>query len=190
VPGPRPRARRVRGLIEKLRRALRYRLVIPVFRSRHPPEYTARGVANGVFWGLTPSVGVQTIEIVGTWLVGRSLFRKDSSLLQALIWVWVNNPITMIPMYYAFYLTGLWLMGKSGSVEGYDSFVALWDANIVDSWAERVSGIARSIGAPMMIGSLPYAAVGSALSYHWAARVVRRRQERVRRRLAIDSVAT
>lgn len=184
VPATQPRVKRVRGLLEKLLRALRYRLVIPVFRSRHPPEYTARGVANGVFWGLTPSVGVQTIEILATWLAGRRLFGKDSSLLQALIWVWVNNPITMVPMYYAFYLTGLWLMGKSGSVEGYDSFVALWDANILESWADRVSAIARSIGAPMMIGSLPYAAVGSALSYRWAVRVVRKRQEKIGRRTA------
>jgi uncharacterized protein (DUF2062 family) len=190
VPAIHPRARRVRGQIEKLRRVLRYRLVIPVFRSRHTPEYTARGVANGVFWGLTPSVGVQTIEILGTWLIGRSLFGKDSSLLQALIWVWVNNPVTMIPMYYVFYLTGLWLLGKSGSVEGYDSFVALWDANSTTSWVDRVTALARSIGAPMALGSLPYAAVGSALSYRWAVRVVRRRQEKVRRRLAIDSATT
>ena len=138
-----------------------------------------------MFWGLTPSVGIQTIEILATWLVGR-LVGKDSSLLQALIWVWVNNPITMIPMYYAFYLTGLWLMGKSDSVEGYDSFVALWDANSVSTWRDRVITIARAIGAPMVIGSLPYAAAGSALSYRWAVRVVRRRQEKLRRRVAVE----
>ena len=57
--------------MQSLLRGLRYRLVIPVFRSPHSPEYTARGVANGVFWGLTPTVGLQTIEIVATWLIAQ-----------------------------------------------------------------------------------------------------------------------
>ena len=99
--------RRRRTQWRALLRGLRYRLVIPVFRSTHSAEYTARGVANGVFWGLTPTVGLQTLEITAVWFVGKTLFERNSSLLQAYIWVWVNNPLTMVPMYYAFYVTGL-----------------------------------------------------------------------------------
>jgi uncharacterized protein len=163
-------------------------LVIPIFRSRHTAEYTARGVANGVFWGLTPSVGVQTIAIVATWFVLRKALRHDSSLLQAFIWVWVNNPITMIPLYYAFYVTGLWLTGDAEGAAGYGAFGVLWSANEDAGWLTRVTSILTAIGVPLVIGSLPYALAGTALSYRWAVRLVRRRRRRVeaRTRLASD----
>jgi uncharacterized protein (DUF2062 family) len=175
-----PRTIRQRhGQWRSLWRALRYRFIVPVFRSPHPPEYTARGVANGVFWGLTPSVGLQTVAIVATWLVAHKLCRRPSSLLQAFIWVWVNNPVTMVPMYYLFYVTGLWLLGEAGPANGYDTFVALWDANTAGGWFDGLVAIARSIGVPIVIGSAPYATTGGALSYRWALRVVRRRKARV-----------
>lgn len=165
--------------MQSLLRGLRYRLVVPVFRSPHTPEHTARGVANGVFWGLTPSVGLQTLAILATWLVARKVFGKESSLLQAFIWVWVNNPLTMAPMYYVFYVTGLWLLGDAGHAGGYDTFVALWESNTAGGWWDGMLAIARSIGVPTAIGSIPYAVIGSALSYHWALRVVRRRKARL-----------
>ena len=161
-----------------MRRYCRYHLVVPVFRSPHPPEYTARGVANGVFWGLTPSVGLQTIEIALTWFIGRRVFKRDSSLLQALIWVWVNNPITMIPLYYAFYVTGLWLMGNAGLATGYEAFVAIFNSDGGTSWIDRTMTAARAVGVPTVIGCIPYAAAGSGFSYRWAARVVRSRRAR------------
>lgn len=166
-------------------RWLRYRLVIPVFRSRHSHEHTARGVAIGVFWGLTPSVGLQTIEILATWFLARKLLRRDSSLIQAMIWVWVNNPVTMIPLYYAFYVTGLWLVGDAGLAKGYQPFVDLWDANASAGWLTRISAIAAAIGVPLVIGSLPYALVGAGLSYRWTISVLRRRELRRRDRATL-----
>jgi uncharacterized protein len=173
-----------------LRRAVRYRFIIPVFRSSHPAEHTARGVANGVFWGLTPSVGLQTLAIVTTWFVARRVFGKESSLLQAFVWVWVNNPLTMVPMYYAFYLTGLWLLGDARGASSYAAFVALWDATAETGWRDRVVTLTRAVGVPTVIGSVPYAVAGSALSYRWAIEIVRRRQKRLRGGSPVaDSVA-
>lgn len=153
---------------------------MPVFRSPHGPEHTARGVANGVFWGLTPTIGLQTIAIVATWLVGRALFRRDSSLLQAFVWVWINNPLTMVPMYYAFYVTGVWLTGEGGPT-GYTAFRDLLQAGDAP-WLTRATNLMAAIGVPLLIGCLPYAALGAALSYRWARRVVTRRQQRRQRR--------
>lgn len=160
-------------------RYLRYKLLVPVFRSRNPPEVTARGVANGVFWGLTPSLGLQTAAIAATWIVGQRVFRRDSSLLQALIWAWVMNPITVVPLYYTFYVTGLWLMGTSGAIGGYGSFVRMWEQTELLSWGQRAITLARMIGVPTVIGCLPYASVGSAISYAWTVRVVNRRREKI-----------
>ena len=171
-----------------MRRWLRYRLIIPVFRSPHSPEYTARGVANGVFWAVTPLIGLQTAAILATWFVGRKALGKDSSLLQAFIWAWVNNPVTMIPMYYAFYRTGLWITGDAGAAAGYDGFVGLWNATANADWMTRVVALARSVGLPTLVGCTPYAIASGALSYWWAVSILRRRRQRlIRRRLAIAS---
>lgn len=168
-------------VLDRVRRFVRYKLIIPVFRSPHSPEYTARGVANGVFWALTPTVGLQTLEIVATWLVARKVIGKDSSLLQALIWVWVNNPMTMVPMYYTFYLTGLWLTGEAGLARGYDTFGELWRFDN-EGWLARAGSLARSVGVPTLIGCVPYAVLGGLVSYRWSLAVVKRRRQRLRRR--------
>lgn len=157
---------------------MRYRLVVPLLRSPHSVEYTARGVANGCFWGLTPSVGFQYLAICGTWFVARSVFRKDSSLVQALAWAWLNNPLTMIPMYFVFYVTGLWLLGQAGRTPGYDAFVGLWNAGSSLGWGARLQTLAASVGLPMIAGSLPYATIGSALAYRWTTALLRGRRRR------------
>ena len=40
----------------RLQSVIRRRLIIPLFRSPHPPEYTARGVLIGLFVALTPTI--------------------------------------------------------------------------------------------------------------------------------------
>jgi uncharacterized protein (DUF2062 family) len=152
-------------------------VIVPLFRSPHSPEHTARGVANGVFWGLTPTIGLQTLGITTTWLVSRKLLRKDSSLLQAFIWVWVNNPLTVVPMYYVFYVTGLWLTGERDQATGYATFGALLDAG-GEPWLGKVMTLMAAIGVPLLIGSAPYAILGALGSYAWAMAVVQRRRAR------------
>lgn len=164
---------------------VRYRLVVPVIRSPHPPEFTARGVAIGVGWAVTPLVGLQTLLMIATWQVLKRVFRKDSSMVQALIWSWVNNPATMIPMYYVFYVTGLWLLGKSGSLGGYDTFSRIWDqaAHEPTVLAQGLF-VAREFGAALLVGCIPYTLIATALSYKWSLTIVRRRQRRLRLRRA------
>jgi uncharacterized protein len=171
--------RRSLGTLAAISRVLRFRLLIPVLRSPHSPEYTARGVAIGVFWGLTPTLGLQTIEILFTWLISKRLFGRDASLLQAMIWVWVNNPLTMVPLFYLFYLTGLIFLGELLSAPGYGGFVALWDSRTASAGViERTVAVARALGVPTLIGSLPWAALGAWVSYRWALGVVRQRRRR------------
>lgn len=173
--------RRTHTWFARLRRFLKYRLLIPLFRSPHPPEFTARGVAIGVFWGATPFIGAQTMLMIGTWYVLKHVFRKDASMVQALAWAWINNPITMIPMYYGFYVTGLWLTGTPETLRGYDAFVALWEAGANQPMLARVDLLARQLGVALSVGSLPYAMVGSWMAYRWALGIVRARRHRIRR---------
>jgi uncharacterized protein (DUF2062 family) len=161
-------------------------VIVPLFRSPHSPEHTARGVANGVFWGLTPTIGLQTLGITFTWLVLRKLLQKDSSLLQAFIWVWVNNPLTVVPMYYAYYVTGLWLTGNAGQAAGYETFATLLEPGD-GPWLTKVTALMTAIGVPLLVGSAPYAILGAFVSYIWAmALVLRRRARRMRRAMALS----
>jgi uncharacterized protein len=177
APRHRPHSR-----IARLQRAVRYKFLIPLYRSPHPPEYTARGVAIGVFWGVTPFMGLQTLLMISTWQVLRRVFHKDASLVQALIWAWVNNPVTMIPMYYLFYLTGLWMTHTPGSVGGYGAFAALWDQSQLEAtFLARVLLIAKQVGIALTVGSLPWAFFGSWIAYRWALTISRARKRRVGR---------
>ena len=130
-----------------------------------------------MFWGLTPTIGLQTLEITATWLIARKLLRKDSSLLQAYIWVWVNNPLTVVPMYYVFYVTGLFLTGQGDQATGYRAFGDLLSAGDAP-WLTRVTTLMTAVGVPLLLGCLPYAILGAVASYAWAMALVARRRER------------
>ncbi|MGQ0736701.1 MAG: DUF2062 domain-containing protein [Acidobacteriota bacterium] len=166
------------GVWQSLGRFVRYRLIIPVFRSPHAPEHSARGVANGVFWALTPLIGFQVAATLVTWFVARTLFRKDSSLLLAGLWNLVNNPVTFLPLYYLFYVTGAWLTGTGGVEGGYASFAAVWDDSGADTQWERLVTAIRRMGAALLVGCLPYAVAGSVLGYLWTWALVNQRQRR------------
>jgi uncharacterized protein (DUF2062 family) len=169
------------GGLGALRRTLRYRRVIPVMRSAHTPEYTARGVAIGVLWGLTPLLGLQTLLMIVSCQISKRVFHKDASLLQAFIWSFVNNPATILPMYYAFYVTGLWMSGSPRSV-GYDGFVDLWQRAAAEpAFVARVSMLVEHLGTALLIGCVPYALVASAVAYRWALAIAHARQHRLRR---------
>jgi len=69
------------------------------------PHRIALGVAIGMFWAWTPTVGVQMALTVATAFV----FRANK--LVGLPWVWISNPATMLPMYYGNYRLGRLLLG-------------------------------------------------------------------------------
>ena len=67
------------------------------------PRVVSRGVAIGLFFGLTPTVGFQTMLVLPCCL----LFRGNFPL--AFLATWVTNPLTIPPAYYAFNRVGNWL---------------------------------------------------------------------------------
>jgi uncharacterized protein len=170
-------------------RAIRYRLIIPLFRSPHPPEYTARGIAVGVFWGFTPLVGAQSLIIAGLWLAARRL-RWEFSLLQGLAWSWVSNVFTMLPLYYLFYLTGMLLLGDAQEAAGYHAFLTLWqrasEGEPEPHFLRQVVLSFRVLGVPALLGCLPWAIGGGWIAYAWSLRIATRRQ---RKRLAREQEA-
>ncbi len=167
-------------------RILRYRLVIPLLRSPHPPEYKASGVAVGTAWAMTPLVGIQMYLVLMTWLIAKKVFKWSFSLPLALAYTWITNVFTMIPIYYGFYVTGQWVMNRhiTGYADLKDTMKAVFFADYTFWEKIMASGklLMQDWGVGMAVGCVPWAIVFGSLSYYLVlkyehARLARRAQK-------------
>ena len=177
-----PISRRKFSFWERLSRLVHLRLVIPLKRSRHSPEHSARGVAVGLFWAFTPLVGIQMYLVFLTWLVARRYPRFEFGLIIGLAWTWVTNVFTIWPVYYAFYFTGQILLGREKGAAGYEGFVTKWESvlaatnGFIDTFSASVKLIAHDQGLAMTVGCVPYAVATAWLGYYCTLQFIRRRR--------------
>lgn len=68
-------------------------------------ESIARGIAVGLFVGLTPTVGIQTLFILIGCIAVRGYFPAAFAVS------WVSNPFTIVPMYWLFNAIGDFIFG-------------------------------------------------------------------------------
>ena len=76
---------------DRIARLIKLRLVVPLMRSQHPPEYTAWGTAIGLAWAFTPTPGIQMGLVFVTWLQSRFARVNAAVLFIALLffgWLW------------------------------------------------------------------------------------------------------
>jgi uncharacterized protein len=85
----------------------RRQLAGPLTSSVHPPWFDARGVGIGLFVGVGVPFGTQLIFLA----LLRLFFRFNSVV--AFAFTWVNNPITLLPMYFGCYCLGTIILGRS-----------------------------------------------------------------------------
>ena len=118
------------------------------------PDDIAKGMALGIFIGMTPTFGFQmAIAIFCAWLL-----RENK--LAAAVGVWITNPLTAPFIYALEYETGRVLLSMERlHLPGTLSFAAL-----------------RSLGwqvvVPLCFGSLLYALVSGALAYSLTLRMI------------------
>lgn len=173
-----------RGFLERMGRLSRLKLLIPLRRSPHAPEYSARGVAVGMFWALTPLVGIQMYLCLMTWLIAKPSRNLRFSLVIACAWTWVTNVFTMLPIYYMFYATGQVMRGEWDNITGYETFLHSWHAAFANGtgvWQatlDLLELLALEVGLSMGIGCLPYAIFGAWLSYKLSLKYIRRRRRK------------
>lgn len=181
-------AQRKYGLLERLKRIVRYRLHIPMLRNKQPPTHVARGVMVGMIWAMTPFFGFQMALVFATWLTTRWLFGWNFSLVNGLAWTWTTNIFTLIPVFYLFYVTGQMLMGSISEPIGYDSFksvVLTAEHDAVENPSHLGSQMSRlwtAFGVPMFAGSAVWATISGFLAY-WLSLgfVTRYREHRAKR---------
>jgi uncharacterized protein (DUF2062 family) len=171
-----------------LERVLRFRLVVPIKRSRHSPEHTARGVMIGLIVACLPVPAGQMAIAFAVWVIARRLLKWDFSAIQGVAWTWVTNVFTSPPCYYGFFVTGQMMLGRWHDIGGYESFVQAFttamsgEAGLLDKLQAVGKVVVLEWGLAMWVGAVPWAALLGWLGYRLALRfVVAYRHARARR---------
>lgn len=168
-------------------RLIRYRLVLPVLRAKHPPDYTARSVFFGLLVAMTPTVGVQMLIVLAIWFVVRFVRPAwDFNVVIAMLWTWLTNVFTLGPIYFGFLITGRFMLGGGGDVSGYDEFVdrleqaLASDAGFIEMFWVYTVDLFEIWGLPMFLGSVPWAILSAVLGYWWSLRLITKRRARLK----------
>ena len=155
-------------------------------REKDPPERVARGLALGIFVGFLPIMGIQmaVVSIIALPLRG--------NLKAAIAGVWISNPITFIPLYYANYRFGLLFWPEEGASK--ETFVEALTAAADFSWSAiwdsltALFDMGTEILIPLWMGSAILGLVFGVPTYFVTKRAVikyreRREAARIRRQL-------
>ena len=144
---------------------------------------------------MTPTIGIQMPIILLLWYLVRR-FRQawEFNLLVALAWTWVSNVVTLPPLYYLYLVTGRVLSGDWDKIADYQTFSQRLGEllSVGAGWLETLWIYTYSLfvyfGAPMFLGSIPWAIVSAWLGYRWTYRVLLRRRERRASRRTVAAV--
>ncbi len=178
-----------RRYLQRIWRLIKLRLLVPLMRSQHPPEYAAWGTAIGLAWAFTPTPGIQMGLVFATWVVAR-YFHFHFSLVLGAAWTWASNIFTGPPVLYISYVTGQIMLGRWDNITGYQTFIHLWDnAFSTDQPLTQQIMIAlkmmiRDWGLAIWIGCIPWCALLGVLGYYWSLRFIIGHRHRKARRLA------
>ena len=178
-----------RGFFKTIASVVRMKLIIPMIRSKHPPEITARGALIGMGWAMTPLVGIQMYLVFLTWLFSRKFFKWDFNLPVGLAWTWVTNVFTIPPFYYMFYVTGKLMTAEFEERTTYAKFYGLIktvldEDGLIEALKAMGTILIKDWGVSMMIGSVPWIIIGGWGAYKWTLWYINRRRQTLTRRLA------
>lgn len=138
------------------------------------PHSIALGTAIGMFFGMTPTVGIQMILVLSFAFVVRPFFKFNK--MAGVLTVYVTNPLTVVPIYWACYKIGTYFV--AGHVT-YEKFAGILEYKGYEEWSRTVRSLVFDVGAPLLVGSLLVATVSALLTYPamiWLIRQVRNRQ--------------
>jgi uncharacterized protein len=186
--------RRKRTLYERLRRLVYYQMIVPLMRTRHSREYTARGVALGFAIGITPTAGLQLISCALIWIVAKKIFKWDFNVILAMAWTWNSNTFTIPPIYFICYVTGQLLLGHWNDLVGYQVFAQKFDDIFAidldwSSLGEVLSFLVTDVFLVMMLGWIPWFILTYWATYRWTMRFMARYHHARRARQAARKAA-
>ena len=155
---------------KKIDKYIREKFINPVLHSRAPVSEVSLGVAVGIFMGFTPTVGVQMYLVAIVWTIYRYVFGRHFKLPVGVAMVWISYPLTMVPMYYLFLVTGYLVFDIQHGLS-YQHFAESLGrisqtGDTMDQIAEGTRFLLVDLGWPMVIGGFVYAVPFSIISYY------------------------
>ncbi|MEK6775507.1 MAG: DUF2062 domain-containing protein [bacterium] len=127
-----------------LQRSARY-LYLRLIRMRSNPKEIARGLAIGVFVGITPFIGFHMLLAVAL-----AMLLKGNKFM-ALIGTWVANPLTFSFIFFLDYKVGRWILGdgpkilKLSSTHPLDVLHMSWKILLPMSLGSLLIGLAAAV---------------------------------------------
>ena len=149
-------------------------IVHKVLRLDDTPHRIALGVAIGFFVTWTPTIGIQMILVVAL----ATLLKANKRV--GVPFVWISNPLTMVPLYGANYFVGSLLLGGRYTRPVFEAAVTsarAAQANLPDpqGWLDHVSHWGQvmwqwvqalwPIFPPLWLGSIITALLMASLTY-------------------------
>ena len=135
------------------------------------------GVLVGLFWAFTPIPTQMIPAALCAWVI-------RANLPISLALVWISNPLTIPPLFLAFYMTGSWML---------DIPIMPPEGAVTLEWFKARMG---DVWKPFLLGSITFSVVSAGLGYllvrawwistvraNWAAR---RKERAARRRASTD----
>ena len=151
-------------------------LLRKVLALNDSPHAIALGVAIGIFVGLTPTVGIQTILILGLVFATRKFMYFNATAAMAS--TYVSNPVTMVPMYYGWYRIGAWFYPSSLTAAEFEQLLQFEGFS---GWLAAMQNLGSQVALPMCLGALITASIGVAIAYpttYFLVKSFRNRQEK------------
>lgn len=140
------------------------------------PHSIAMGVAIGVFISFTPTVGLHMALVV---MLSFFIRLNRTAGLTA---VWLNNPLTAIPVFFFNYLIGTWLLLRP-AIHWHEFRETASQALAFEHWYQMLWSVVLGLGkltlevaGPLWLGSLLVATVFSVPAYFVVRRLVSARQ--------------
>ncbi|MEZ6124395.1 MAG: DUF2062 domain-containing protein [Planctomycetaceae bacterium] len=120
----------------------------------------ALGVSVGIFIGLTPTVGVQTVLVLALVFLTRKFLYFNATAAMAA--TYISNPFTMWPLYYFWYRLGTWFYPTDFTFD--QCWAALQFHGLADWWNSMWT-LGVQVGGPMFLGALLTAPFGVLIAY-------------------------
>ncbi|EQA63529.1 DUF2062 domain-containing protein [Leptospira alexanderi] len=161
-------------MIKAVYRFIHQQVIVPFQKSHAPVQEVCLGTSIGLFWSLTPLVGIQMYLGLITWmllgLIGIRFYMPISIAM-----IWITNPITFPFFYYIFYITGIAaynVLGWNMSAMNFARISKVIDHSDSLGFYEGLKYwsvfLINDMGAPMFLGGfligVPSAIVGYPLT--------------------------
>lgn len=183
-------------IYQLLKKKIKDHIIDPIIQSVSPVKEAALGSAVGMFFGMTPTVGIQMWLVFMVWIFCKYVLDIRFDLVIGTALVWLSNPLTMFFLYYAFLVTGYEfyaIVGVDINALTYESFstqltdiVNMPGAGKWEVIVEASRFLLYDLGVPMIVGSLFYAIPLSIISYFGTKKLLHQYRKKTASKMGID----